>query len=149
MLLLTNQPVLYNLFAGDRNGISSLPSWLSLLELRRALARSKLSSSSLPLSIRSLRTMADYERRNSNYRGGGRKRRYRGKVTYFGFPGLIADHLFLDDEDYDRRPQRRRYEEPLFVQVRRQLLTIAESVRTYMSPTYARGDLTCGMRPEC
>lgn len=35
---------------------------------------------------------------------------------------------FPDDEDYDRRPQRRRYEEPLFVQVRRQLLTIAESV---------------------
>ncbi|KAJ5570344.1 uncharacterized protein N7459_009774 [Penicillium hispanicum] len=55
--------------------------------------------------------MADYERRSQSYRGGGggRKRRYR------------------DDEDYDRRPQRRRYEEPLFVQVRRQLLTIAES----------------------
>ncbi|KAJ5127539.1 hypothetical protein N7448_008318 [Penicillium atrosanguineum] len=54
--------------------------------------------------------MAEYERRNSNYRGGGqRKRRYR------------------EDEDYDRRPQRRRYEEPLFVLVRRQLLTLAES----------------------
>lgn len=33
-----------------------------------------------------------------------------------------------DDDDYDRR-QRRRHEEPLFVKVRRQLLTIAESVR--------------------
>ncbi|KAK5787507.1 hypothetical protein VI817_010004 [Penicillium citrinum] len=53
--------------------------------------------------------MAEYDRRNNGYRGGGRKRRYR------------------DDDDYDRRPQRRRYEEPLFVQVRRQLLTIAES----------------------
>ncbi|KAJ6092052.1 hypothetical protein N7467_004021 [Penicillium canescens] len=52
--------------------------------------------------------MAENDRRNQGYRG-GRKRRYR------------------DDDDFDRRPQRRRYEEPLFVQVRRQLLTIAES----------------------
>ncbi|PYI26589.1 cap binding protein [Aspergillus indologenus CBS 114.80] len=51
--------------------------------------------------------MADYERRPHGSRG-GRKRRYR------------------DDDDYDRR-QRRRHEEPLFVKVRRQLLTIAES----------------------
>ncbi|KAF4767419.1 hypothetical protein HAV15_009267 [Penicillium sp. str.  len=55
--------------------------------------------------------MAENDRRNQGYRG-GRKRRYR------------------DDDDFDRRPQRRRYEEPLFVQVRRQLLTIAESVRS-------------------
>ncbi|KAJ5902477.1 hypothetical protein N7495_003005 [Penicillium taxi] len=54
--------------------------------------------------------MGDYERRNYNSRGGGgRKRRYR------------------DDDDYDRRQSRPRYEEPLFVKVRRQLLTIAES----------------------
>ncbi|KAJ6186362.1 hypothetical protein N7519_007663 [Penicillium mononematosum] len=52
--------------------------------------------------------MAENDRRNQGYRG-GRKRRYR------------------DDDDFDRRPQRRRYEEPLFAQVRRQLLTIAES----------------------
>lgn len=32
-----------------------------------------------------------------------------------------------DDDDYDRRPQRRRYEEPLIARVRRQLLAIAES----------------------
>ncbi|EAW08608.1 NCBP1 family protein [Aspergillus clavatus NRRL 1] len=32
-----------------------------------------------------------------------------------------------DDEDYDRRPQRRRYEEPLVVKFRKQLLSIAES----------------------
>ncbi|CAI7629132.1 unnamed protein product [Penicillium glandicola] len=51
--------------------------------------------------------MAENDRRNQSYRG-GRKRRY-------------------NDDDFDRRPQRRRYEEPLFVQVRRQLLTIAES----------------------
>jgi len=34
-----------------------------------------------------------------------------------------------DDDDYDRRPQRRRYEEPLSVKIRKQLLSIAESVR--------------------
>ncbi|KAJ5675907.1 hypothetical protein N7462_008804 [Penicillium macrosclerotiorum] len=32
-----------------------------------------------------------------------------------------------DDDDFDRRPQRRRFEEPPFVQVRRQLLSLAES----------------------
>jgi nuclear cap-binding protein subunit 1 len=32
-----------------------------------------------------------------------------------------------DDDDFDRRPQRRRYEEPLPVRMRRQLLSIAES----------------------
>ncbi|KAL9099908.1 MAG: hypothetical protein Q9163_004650 [Psora crenata] len=55
--------------------------------------------------------MADYDRRNGGPRGGynSRKRRYR------------------EDDDYDRRPQRRRYEEPLHVKVRKQLLGIAES----------------------
>lgn len=40
-----------------------------------------------------------------------------------------ADDLFSpkpDEEDYDRRPQRRRYEEPLSSRVRKQLLAIAE-----------------------
>lgn len=32
-----------------------------------------------------------------------------------------------DEDDYDRRPQRRRYEEPLSVKVRKQFLAIAES----------------------
>ena len=40
----------------------------------------------------------------------------------------------LEDEDSNRQPQRRRYDEPLFVQVRRQLLTIAESVGCYCGP---------------
>ncbi|KAG8532057.1 uncharacterized protein KY384_003694 [Bacidia gigantensis] len=55
--------------------------------------------------------MADYERRPSGHHGGynNRKRRFRG------------------DDDYDRRPQRRRYEEPLHVKIRKQLLSIAES----------------------
>lgn len=38
-----------------------------------------------------------------------------------------ADNIVPDDDDYDRRPQRRRYEEPLSVKIRRQLLGIAES----------------------
>jgi len=32
-----------------------------------------------------------------------------------------------DEDDFDRRPQRRRYEEPLAARVRKQLLSIAES----------------------
>ncbi|KAH7393172.1 nuclear cap-binding complex, subunit NCBP1/CBP80 [Cadophora sp. MPI-SDFR-AT-0126] len=54
--------------------------------------------------------MADYDQRPRGGRGGynNRKRRYR------------------DEEDYDRRPQRRRYEEPLSSRVRKQLLAIAE-----------------------
>lgn len=34
----------------------------------------------------------------------------------------------LEDDDYDRRPQRRRYEEPLYVRLRKELLGLAESV---------------------
>ncbi|KHJ31202.1 putative cap binding protein [Erysiphe necator] len=34
---------------------------------------------------------------------------------------------YRDEEDYDRRPQRRRQEEPLFARIRRQLLSVAES----------------------
>ncbi|KAG4430961.1 hypothetical protein IFR05_013548 [Cadophora sp. M221] len=54
--------------------------------------------------------MADYDQRPRGGRGGynNRKRRYR------------------DEEDYDRRPQRRRYEEPLSSRLRKQLLAIAE-----------------------
>lgn len=37
--------------------------------------------------------------------------------------------MLLDDDEYDRRPQRRRYEEPLHVKVQKQLLGIAESVQ--------------------
>ncbi|KAI9847854.1 MAG: hypothetical protein M1837_001747 [Sclerophora amabilis] len=55
--------------------------------------------------------MAEREGRGRGGRGGfnNRKRRYR------------------DDDDFDRRPQRRRYEEPLAVKLRKQLLAIAES----------------------
>ncbi|RFU25990.1 hypothetical protein B7463_g10356, partial [Scytalidium lignicola] len=55
--------------------------------------------------------MADYDSRPHGGRGGynNRKRRYR------------------DEDDYDRRPQRRRYEEPFPVKIRKQLLAIAES----------------------
>jgi hypothetical protein len=50
--------------------------------------------------------------------------------------------MFTDDDDFDRRPQRRRYEEPLYVQVRRQLLTIAESVCVSFSLAFARAHCT-------
>jgi nuclear cap-binding protein subunit 1 len=38
-----------------------------------------------------------------------------------------ADRSLPDEDDYDRRPQRRRYEEPLSAKVRKQFLAIAES----------------------
>lgn len=77
--------------------------------------------------------MADYDRRNGAPRGVGynnRKRRYRGRPSDTTFPLQAADRLLLEDDEYDRRPQRRRYEEPLHIKVRKQLLAIAESVRS-------------------
>lgn len=44
----------------------------------------------------------------------------------------------IDDDDNDRRQQRRKYEEPLATKVRRQLLTIAESVCLLFSPSQRR-----------
>lgn len=38
------------------------------------------------------------------------------------------ENAAVDDDDFDHRPQRRRYEEPLPVKIRKQLLSIAESV---------------------
>ncbi|KAH6684152.1 MIF4G like-domain-containing protein [Halenospora varia] len=39
----------------------------------------------------------------------------------------LFDFSRHDEDDYDRRPQRRRYEEPMSVRIRKQLLAIAES----------------------
>ena len=51
-------------------------------------------------------------------------------VIYYG---IVTDHnrakILIEDDEYDRRPQRRRYEEPPHVKVRKQLLGIAESVQ--------------------
>ncbi|TGO48828.1 hypothetical protein BOTNAR_0457g00060 [Botryotinia narcissicola] len=63
--------------------------------------------------------MADYER--GAERGGENRGGYQGDRGEGGNRG--GDH----EDDYDRRPQRRRYEEPLIVKVRKQLLSIAES----------------------
>ena len=38
-----------------------------------------------------------------------------------------ADNILIEDDDFDRRPQRRRYEEPMPVRMRKQLLAVAES----------------------
>ena len=74
--------------------------------------------------------MADYDRRNGGSRGGynNRKRRYRGTHILKTPPLLRPADLNTDDDEYDRRPQRRRYEEPLHLKVRKQLLGVAESV---------------------
>ncbi|MCJ1419394.1 hypothetical protein MMC32_005749 [Xylographa parallela] len=55
--------------------------------------------------------MADHERRNG-YRGGNSSRKRQ---------------RYREDDDFDRRPQRRRYEEPAHVKLRKQLLGLAES----------------------
>lgn len=47
----------------------------------------------------------------------------------------LANGIYTDDDDFDRRHQRRRYEEPLLLKVRKQLLTIAESV-SHTLPRY-------------
>ncbi|KAI9741878.1 MAG: hypothetical protein M1834_000266 [Cirrosporium novae-zelandiae] len=44
-----------------------------------------------------------------------------------GITGSGDTERAADEDDYDRRPQRRRYEEPLPVKVRKQLLAVAES----------------------
>lgn len=73
--------------------------------------------------------MADYDRRPR--RGGGqfnnRKRRYRGMDD--NLTRESTANVYLSDDDFDdRRPMRRRYEEPLSVKLRKQVLSIAESV---------------------
>lgn len=80
--------------------------------------------------------MADYDRRPRGGRGSfqtGRKRRYRGWKTKTLPPGALL--ILLDDDDNDRRQQRRRYEEPLAVTLRKQILSIAESVISIKRPT--------------
>lgn len=85
--------------------------------------------------------MADYDRRprgNGGGYGGNRKRRYRGEfVAWEASIDLTSTRLpretiltysgNKDEDDFDRRPQRRRYEEPLSSRMRKQLLSIAES----------------------
>jgi nuclear cap-binding protein subunit 1 len=78
--------------------------------------------------------MADYDQRPRGGRGGynNRKRRYRGNcygaLSQAWCKGIETRlTASADEDDYDRRPQRRRYEEPLAVRIRKQLLAIAES----------------------
>ena len=74
--------------------------------------------------------MADYDRRNGGPRGGynNRKRRHRGSRSCY-LTTLCKLTLGADDDEVDRRQQRRRYEEPLHIKIRKQLLGVAESVR--------------------
>ena len=74
--------------------------------------------------------MADYDRRNGGSRGGynNRKRRHRGSWSFY-LTTLSKLTFGADEDEVDRRQQRRRYEEPLHIKVRKQLLGVAESVR--------------------
>ena len=73
--------------------------------------------------------MADYDRRprgRGGYFNNNRKRRYRGRQIRMVGCRILTTRV--EDDDYDRRPQRRRYEEPLATSLRKQILSIAESV---------------------
>ena len=80
--------------------------------------------------------MADFDRRQRGGRGqfNNRKRRYRGRASEL-YAALWIKLTKTEDDDYDRRPQRRRYEEPLSVTLRKQVLSIAESVCSAVTPT--------------
>jgi len=65
-----------------------------------------------------------------------RKRRHRGK-DYYHLQTECAQHRYAsaydsseDDDGYDRRPQRRRYEQPIAARLRRELLVLGENVRS-------------------
>ena len=83
--------------------------------------------------------MGDYENRGRGGRGyNNRKRRYRGELCQ-GAGGQGFGLTSQDDDDYDRRPQRRRYEEPPVVKIRKQLLSIAESVQALLRARVDQG----------
>lgn len=100
--------------------------------------------------------MADYDRRPR--RGGGqfnnRKRRYRGESTRV--IQQTAVNLSPSDDDFDdRRPPRRRYEEPIAITLRKQVLGLAEasgapveddiiSIARRLADNYFDSDLTSG-----
>ena len=50
------------------------------------------------------------------------------EVTTISLRRAGLELTVADDDDYGRRPQRRRYEEPLSVTLRKQVLSIAKSV---------------------
>lgn len=100
-------------------------------------------------NCRKRRSMAEHDRRNGGSRGGyqNRKRRYRGRLAHLLRPlGLLCSpcqadvHAPVEDDDYDHRPQRRRYEEPVYVRLRKELLGLAESVSASEAPA-DRGEL--------
>jgi nuclear cap-binding protein subunit 1 len=126
-----------------------------LLDLTPDWQSDQLISASLHY-LTSSTTMADFDRRPR--RGGGghfnnRKRRYRGKER-IQFQDLTLTHG-LEDEYNDRQPQRRRYEEPLAITIRKAVLSIAESpvrrveddvpyIAKSIADNYFDSDLTSG-----
>jgi hypothetical protein len=71
--------------------------------------------------------------RNS-HQGNNRKRRYRGVYESWIGEGasVVATeaNYGADDDEVERRPQRRRYEEPVASRLRREITAIAKNVRT-------------------
>ena len=93
--------------------------------------------------------MADFDRRPRGGRG-----RF-NNFNDFGGGGGNRKRRYRDDDFEDRRPQRRRYEEPLSVSLRKQILGIAEnpvrkvdedvaSIARILADNYFDHDLTTG-----
>ena len=68
-----------------------------------------------------------------------RKRRHRGKdynrseAEYTQHGDARAYDSLEDDDGYDRRPLRRRYEQPIAARLRRELLVLGESVSQFIT----------------
>ena len=77
--------------------------------------------------------MADTSRRHFNGGAGpNRKRHYKGASVLASLLRGVTTGVLLfiqtDDGDFDRRAQRRRFDEPVHIKLRKQLLGLAESV---------------------
>jgi hypothetical protein len=82
----------------------------------------------------------DINRDRSAQRGHNqRKRRHRGKAYHLlqaecAQYGVASAHDSSEDDDgYDRRPQRRRYEQPIAARLRRELLVLGENVSLFVA----------------
>ena len=76
-----------------------------------------------------------------------RKRRYRGKA-YDRLEAECARHgdasaydSSEDDDGYDRRPLRRRYEQPVAARLRRELLVLGENVSQFIAKVAGKWEL--------
>jgi hypothetical protein len=76
-----------------------------------------------------------------------RKRRYRGKncdrseAEGAQYRDASAHDSSEDDDGYDRRSQRRRYEQPIAARLRRELLVLGENVSQFITKIAGKPEL--------